>query len=85
MRGWTRKDGAVADPGPLKGQALKRMQEASTPTLIEWVENSLSKVGILVAESQRGGSNAALIEEGKQEAAALLQALDELSTRADQP
>jgi hypothetical protein len=83
LKGWVRKDGAVAErsAGPLKGQALKRVQESSTATLIEWVENSLSKVGILLAESQRDRANHALLEEAKIEAAALCQVLDEVSQR----
>lgn len=83
MKAWVRKDGAVPgqSTGPLKGSAMKRVQEMSTPTLIEWIENSLSKIGILLTESQRDHSNAAVIEEAKLEAAALAQALDVLSGR----
>lgn len=65
---------------PLVGRALERMRTMPTATLIEWIDNSLAKIGKLVADSQREGM-AALLPDAQREAQALVQALGELAAR----
>lgn len=80
---WVRKESLAkaTDPGPLRGTALARLKAMPTPTLMDWVDNSLSKIGKLVSDSARQGVDVTLIQQAETEAAALAQALRELVYR----
>jgi hypothetical protein len=82
-QGWARKDipqRVASERGPLNGKALARLQGMSTDMLVTMIDNSLSKIGKLVLDSQREGM-AALLGDAEREAAALAQAISELSQR----
>lgn len=83
---WERKDAekqasAKTASLPLQGRALERMRSLPTPVLVEWIDNSITKIGKLVIDSQRDGLSG-LLPDAEREAAALVQALRELAERA---
>ncbi len=81
---WARKERTVASEGPLTGVALQRLRAMESGTLLDWADNSLSKIGALIRDSQREGvERTARLSLAEQEAAALGQALRELINRAD--
>lgn len=80
---WIRKDGGQPSEGPLKGVARERLRAVPTTDLVTWIDNSLSKIGKLVHDSQRVHTDDVLLRQAETEAAALVQALRELAGRCN--
>ena len=83
---WARKEAPTTGRGPLKGEALARLRRMDYQTLLDWMDASVTRVGLLLRESTRADRPAKLVlEQALEETQALEQALLELLSRADQP
>ncbi len=83
---WARKEAPAGSRGPLKGEALARMRRMDYPTLMDWMDASVTRVGLLLRESTRADRpTTVVLEQALEETRALEQALLELLSRADQP
>ena len=86
MKLWTPKEAPTGGRGPLKGEALMRLRRMPYVTLMEWMDASVTRVGLLLRESTREDRpTKTVLEQALEETRALEQALLELLSRADQP
>lgn len=85
MKGnWSRKHETPSAMERAGGSPLRaRMRVVPTSDLVIWIDNSLSKIGKLVSDSQRAGVDEVLLRQAEAEASALVQALRELAGRSN--
>lgn len=82
-QGWARKgpeQHLAPERTALNGKARARLQGMTTEMLVLMIDNTLSKIGKLVLDSQREGMDM-LLADADRETAVLAQAIGELSQR----